>query len=396
MKKLSAILLTLLIVGCGYNEDPFSITDFRGNTPKPPDDNNRPHAEDGSVFIDSDSDNYTFRENRTQSFQIKVRPVKLEFQKNIEVVIDNLGEFKGAQFDFSTGIFKWTPPEGTTFGTKPKELFLRIQAFARHDTDPKRFIEGHKSIPILVTNDPLSPIIQSFKVMGGNDLREGDSPRVEILVEDKEAGQLSTEWPRIFFDRIPAKGLGDDIIYVGDYMTLENVETDFSNHTFKFNYRLNLEDRELTSNYAMVGFKVFVHDFNVSKTSPEVEFSKKILNDLSEPETTWMDETIVHFDKENSISFDIEDKKKEGILSYKVKKGPPGSFVKCSPVESYKINCLFTWHPSGDPSLYPDTGSIEIDVVSKNHNPQDKLQVKKTFVNTYKMKFPGPSLRGVK
>jgi hypothetical protein len=383
--KVFILITSFMILSCGFKEDP--ISDWKSlDTARPSDDfSEKPKRVEGMVMIDA-VERKTFIENKTDRIQINVRALSPEFEKNKEVIIENILSFPGAKFDRLTGVFEWTPPLGTTRGDYLKDFSLNVRANVKSDRGrDARWDTTDLQIPISVIKDPQEPVIQSVGFSKGTSIREGDDGTFDIEVYDPEGSLVSP--PDL---NIMAPDDDGDPLSLAPFIYFVSHTVDIAAKKWTFTYRWRLGKAELTASSSDAGFRVIAKN-KFGKVSKVYEAETVLYTRLEKPVSNWSSDREIIYGQDNVVQFRVHSPKLEAYLSYTIGEMPNGASMECSEMGAPEFDCTFRWKPTGDPRDFPKEGEVTVEVTSANRDTDDTLVLDTTIHLPFKgiVNMPG-------
>lgn len=145
-----------------------------------------------SLRLDSSASRFIFQETVSSTFTISGR--SLEEADQAELVIENIQDFPGAQFDVQTGEFKWAPPRGYTNTQlyRTENLRVRYSVFSKAlQSRIGRLFE----VPVEVQIKTTQPVIVSVDDLSGRFVREDSIRNFEVTVRDEDS--VTNKGPRL-------------------------------------------------------------------------------------------------------------------------------------------------------------------------------------------------------
>lgn len=193
-RSILSILATssIFLAACGLEQNPLAgkpvgVSPEEGRTKPTPD----PMKSD-SLRLDSSAARFIFQETVASTFTISGRSLE-EFEQ-AELVIENMQDFPGAQFDLQTGELKWAPPRGYTNSQlyRTESLRVRYSVFSKAlQVRIGRLFE----IPVEVQIKASQPVIVSVDDLTRNFVREDSTRNFVVTVRDEDSA--TNKGPRL-------------------------------------------------------------------------------------------------------------------------------------------------------------------------------------------------------
>lgn len=397
MMKKFLILATLpFVFGCG-SDDPLANQPeyIRKATPgfqKP----QEPIASEETMLISSNQTEFLFTEGVEGQVALTGRVLLDNYKSNLQ--IDNLADFDGATFDPETGIFTWTPPKNYVTGADSSRrtlLRVRMNAFqASRGVTATRT----KDFPVTVARQEKQPTITSESGFPRGPVREGDTLRITLVVDDPDAVNQPGLKPRIFLQGPANKPrIGDLTPYIR--VASENdPERDFSNPSlWKFTLNVALTDVDMTKNSGDFAFRATAVS-RYGKISATKEYRISVLTNLLQPLLT-----SDSFEVKSGVALVqdvlIFDPRQEGRVEVEIldpRDIPTGFEIKCAPQPNrvWMNVCRASWAvpatspnaPTPLPNVDPRTEAV-VRVRAYNHSTviSDNYSVFKDYSLKFKV-----------
>lgn len=188
----AVVATSSILAACGMEQNPLAgkpvgVSPEEGRTKPTPD----PLKSD-SLRLDSSAARFIFQETVSSTFTISGRSLE-EFEQ-AELVIENMQDFPGAQFDVQTGEFKWSPPRGYTNSQlyRTENLRVRYSVFSKAlQSRIGRLFE----IPVEVQIKTAQPVIVSVDDLTRNFVREDSTRNFVVTVRDEDSA--TNKGPRL-------------------------------------------------------------------------------------------------------------------------------------------------------------------------------------------------------
>lgn len=386
-------LATVLMSACSFNQDPFEEKSEQIKNGIPPELAKepplpKPLASD-ALRIDT-LDFYTFKEEVEGEIQISGRVSPANPQFDLSIDSNSLKDFPGAVFDPKTGVFKWTPPRGSTgaeYGL-PKRLVVRLTA---PSPVGGAIIGTTKAILVYVTRSEVDPEILSVDDLVKLPVREGELRKFTVVVRDPDSIDADGLRPRLV--AVPsARGPADisGLIYMQEPSFSEpnpvQDPMDKKKWTFKMVLDLrapagDMRGRDFTRIQDRFKFGLQVVS-RFGRMGMKSDGEALIWTEVMKPEVSWFDPMTVVGGQENLIQFTVYDPYAEGSLSInlltRIDLELPGPAVWKCILSSREGNllCKLNWKPVG--ATKPEY-AVEFEVINKSKIPGDIKVQKETF-----------------
>lgn len=334
---LSTVLVAGVLAGCSssWNQDPLAGKDgvMRDALPKPTNPEKPEVTDSDAVLLEQKPEFYHFTEGSSGELSFSARVLLPDYQGR--VIIENLADFPGATFDEKTGIFRWTPQQGTVVNGFEEKRPLIVKGVGEKTGDV--VVQREEPIGIIIRKKLIAPEIFSVSATSLN-IREGESQIINIKVRDKDATSDPSTWPMI----LPSPLLGH-----GNLSQFVTVNRSFAvgNNEFAIDLKVDLKDAELTKSKGLFGF-VLQAVSRYQQASTKKEVSVNVLTSFSSVQSTWFDTFEVPLGQKSELQFMIFDPKEElrvGDPSFTG--GPAAVSILCSPVGDSRQLCKMTFTP---------------------------------------------------
>lgn len=188
------ILLTTLVVAvaCSTEQNPLAgkpigVDPEVGRQKPTPD----PLKSD-SLRLDSSAARFTFQETVASTYTISGRA--LEDYEQGELVLENLSDFPGAEFDETKGELKWTPPRGFTNSQFFRNEVLRVR-YSVFSKALEARIGRLFEIPMEVQIKMAQPVIVRVDDLTRSFVREDSTRNFVVTVRDEDS--FTNKGPRL-------------------------------------------------------------------------------------------------------------------------------------------------------------------------------------------------------
>ena len=379
---LGAGLTSVSLLGCGWQQNPL---DGKGNILKEA----RPNSGGGEkpkgdssdlIYIDA-PDAVTFIEGKKEALSVETHISQPGFT-NVDLVIDNMSDFRGASYDGRSKKFEWAPPLGTVTNGLSINLELSLHVTAKN---PKTSVvyTRDKKVLFVVQRSPQDPQVMAINFPSSAKLREGGIYPFSVTAKDMDTSSAGSNATG---PELAILSPAADQISLASFVKFKDRTGDATTHVYTSNYELDLRGVEVTNSSHAAGFVVEAFS-EFGRRSALVPLTKTIYTNLSSPLSTWADTKILKNNQVNVVPFIVYDSKGESMISLDRNDNVPvGGSIDCQKrFASGAIECTFTWTPSLDPAKLPGNGTIRMVVTSSNRDTSDTDTNQSTLQLSYQV-----------
>ncbi len=379
---IGAGLMNIGLSGCGWQQNPLTgkgdiLKEARPNSGA----GEKPKGDSSDlIFIDA-PDAVTFIEGKKEVLSVETHISQPGFT-NVDLVIDNMSDFRGASYDGRTKKFEWAPPLGTVTDGLSTTLELSLHVTAKN---PKTNIvyTRDKKVLFVIQRSPQDPQVIAINFPNSAKLREGGVYPFSVTAKDLDTSSAATnsKGPELAILNPTA-----DQISLASFVKFKDRTVDAATHIFTSNYELDLRSLELTNSSHAAGFVVEAIS-QYGRRSALVPLTKTIYTNLSSPLSTWVDTKILKNNQANVIPFIVYDSKGESMISLDRNDNVPvGGSIDCPQrLATGALECTFTWTPALDPTKLPSNGTIRMLVTSMNRDRSDTDTNQSTIQLSYQV-----------
>lgn len=342
---MKAVVLTLsgvlFLSQCSLSQNPLDEFPAPVQNPKPPSTKPDPvEAVASDALRLSAPDVFSFVELQEGRFDMSNRVLIPEYQGRIDIL--NLGDFNGAEFDSSSGVFRWTPSKGIVKEGLMTEQELKVRLIAEAPGQVPLVLS--RSIKILIHRSAGQPIVESVNFRA-NSLREGGSYDFDIVVKDPDAGLTPESAPHVTILN-PAVG-HPKIRSLSSYVTRLNSRLTVDGKSWIYNFRLNLNGEELTNSSVLAGFDIEVRG-QFGGLSDTVSFRRHVFTKLgSLVSNNSPTALLARVGQPFQYVFSVWDPRGEARLELlKEPIYPEGAKFVCSSSTTTVFRCELSWVPT--------------------------------------------------
>ena len=382
-RLLAILILGGWFLGCGWQQNPLDgkgdiLKDARptgGSSEKPKGDSS------DLIYIDA-PDAVTFVEGKSEILSVETHISQPGFT-NVDMVIDNMSDFRGASYDGRTKKFEWAPPLGTVTDGLSARLELNLHVTAKN---PKTNIvyTRDKKIVFIVQRSPQDPQVMAINFPNNSKIREGGV--YPFSITSKDLDPQTTVGNNSGPDLAILPPSAADQVSLAGFVKFKNRTTDSTTHVSTSNFELDLRSVELTNSSHSAGFGIqAISQFG--RRSALLPWSQTVYTTLSSPFSTWSDTKILKNNQVNVVPFIIYDSKGESMISLDRNDNVPtsGSIDCLKRQATGSLECTFTWTPSIDPATLPNNGTIRMVVTSFNRDLTDTDKNQSTLQLSYQV-----------
>jgi hypothetical protein len=341
----------LMAQGCTkLSQDPFSGQSDDVKNPQIPHEkvSPTPIVIDSSGILQIDHDDfYTFQEGKAGAFKLAGRVlVAVDGHEAVAgtdyvLSVDNLGDFKGATFNGTTGDFAWTPPLDYVDTAYNKQATMEVTI---------KMLKGFSytrsgTVKIFVERQLSDPVVQSVDGLSNAPIHENDRKSFTITVRDPDSDP--THLPSLVITNVQSGA------NLASLVTVTGVPTRDASDPAKwiFNATLDATGAELTASESTLYFAVMSVSAYGHASSP-FKVSVKVRTLAANPSVGWSQNFIVPFTGglDNLYTFSVMDPKSEGKIRVVFNScGGFGSSATCTCAQdqfyTYLANCQIKWKP---------------------------------------------------
>ncbi len=364
---LLASVLCLGLFGCsGWNQDPLKNKDGVLATGKgQPTELVEPKPLSSDAIRLLAPDFFRFKEGESAEFNVLVRNLLPGY--TTQVVVDNLVDFPNANFDVNTGLFKWTPAQGSILTSEiEKNMTLKLRVIGSQAGSATIFSE--KQVSVILSrkfNTPkISSISKNIQVM-----REGDTQGVTINIDDADADPMDQKtWSNIQI--LPTTWQKT----ISGFMSLKSYRY-ISGTTYEAIFTIDLRDAEISTSKDTFYFDMnLISRFN--QISDRQSQSVDVLTKFTDLKTTWTTVLDNKIGTKINYQFLIYDPKGELAVSFvAIKNEIKDSTTKCIQASTSLLSCTFVYDATA--VTIPNVLNFSISTNSKNQNSADAQVVSK-------------------
>ncbi len=361
-------LINVGLSGCGWQQNPL---DGKGNILKEARPNTgggeKPKGDSSDLIYIEAPDAVTFIEGKKETISVETHISQPGFT-NVDLVIDNMSDFRGASYDGRLKKFEWAPPLGTVTDGLSINLELSLHVTARN---PKTNIvyTRDKKVLFVVQRSPQDPQVMAINFPTTTKIREGGVYPFSVTAKDMDSSSAGSNATG---PELAILNPTVDQVSLASFVKFKGRTGDATTHIYTSNYELDLRGVELTNSSRAAGFVVeAISQFG--RRSAMVPLAKTIYTNLSSPLSTWVDTKILKNNQVNVIPFIVYDSKGETMISLDRNDNVPvGGSIDCPQrLATGALECTFTWTPSMDPAKLPGNGTIKMVVTSFNRDRSD-------------------------
>ncbi len=390
--KIRAVLASLILgsflvsclVSCGFQQNPL---DGKGeilkNARPGSGDVEKPTADPSDVIYIDAPDSVSFIEGKKDVIAVEVHLSRPGFT-NVNMVIDNMADFRGASYDANSKKFEWAPPLGTVVDGLSSKFELSLQVIAKNPQTGVVY-SRNKKVLLIVQRSPQDPQVLAINFPSfSNKLREGGVYNFTITAKDLDNSVDKTKGPEIAI--LPPTG---NQISLAGFAKFKTRTFDVATSAYVFNFEMDLRNVELTNSSSPAGFIVqAISQFG--RKSAGLPYNETLFTNLGTPLSTWSSAKILKNNQDNVVAFIIYDAKGESMISLDRNDNvPAGASIDCPQrLGAGAIECTLTWKPSLDPKNLPLSGNISMRVSSSNRDRSDTNVSQSTLQLNYQV-VPG-------
>lgn len=364
---LISLLAAIVFGGCtGFKQDPFQDKIEAIQNAKPPDtkpEPTRPMSPGAASIIVTNRT--VFKEGKTGSFTLSVKSLLEGYSYKIQVA--NLDEFKNATFDAATGVFSWTPEQGTITsvdGFQEFTLKTSIVATPISTAVPQVPLVGNDPVTVIVQDNASRPTVKNVRASMGSPVstffEEGTSRSFVVTIED--------------FDSVNAAGMMPTLDFKGklaEYTTASTPRFYATRNEWEFDIRIDLTTADLTKSVDTASLIISAQSRSSQLSAPFPKMDFTILMKFGTAASNLpVVGTEIKANVQNSIPFMIYDTNKEAVLNVLAPMFlPTGAQIICDKSTLPFQLCYLNWTPSSF-----DIGrnfNVLVPVEFKNPNPAD-------------------------
>ncbi len=378
---LAGLVLVGFLGGCGWQENPL---EGKGDILKQAQPVNsgqeKPKADPSDIIFIDAPDSASFIEGKKDVISVEVHLSQPGFT-NVDMTIDNMGDFRGASYDANSKKFEWAPPLGTVVDGLSAKLELSLHVTARNFQTGIVYTRD-KKVLLIVQRSPQDPQVVSINFPSFSaKLREGGVYTFSVTAKDLDNSPNTQNGPDMAI--LPPQG---DQISLAGFVKFKNRTGDATTHVYVYNFEMDLRGVELTNSSHSAGF-VAQAISQFGRRSALVPMTQTIFTSLGSPLSTWSSTKIFKNNQVNMVPFIVYDAKGESMISLERNDNvPAGASIDCPQrLATGAMECTLTWTPSLDPVSLPKNGTISMVITSFNRDRSDTDVNKSTLQLSYQV-----------